>query len=140
VVSEQFEHGWMVLVSSRAQGQTGTRTVYVLFGDTAAVAPVPDTWTAGKDPISTGLTPPSGLFEPRRDFGKVWREGTSLRIRERLGWAMSAERGAAGAWQPYQQGLMVWTPDPKQIFVIGEQGQANGVPNAWQVYPDLFAG
>jgi hypothetical protein len=140
VVSEQFEHGWMLELSTGAGNQTGGRTVYVLFGDNATVAPVPDTWVAGKDPATTGLTPPAGLVEPQRDFGKVWREGTNLRIRDRLGWALSGERGAAGAWQPYQHGQMIWTPDPKQIFVLGGQGQAADALNSWRLYPDLFVG
>lgn len=130
----------MVQLSAAAPGQGGARTVYVLFGDNATVAQVPDTWTAGTDPVSTGLTPPAGLVEPQRDFGKVWREGTNLHIRQRLGWAMGAERGAAGAWQPYEHGEMIWTPVPKQIFVLGERGQTTATPNAWRLYPDHFAG
>jgi len=140
VVSEQFEHGWMLQLSAPVAGQTGGRTIYVLVGDNATVAQVADTWVAGRDPVTTGLTPPAGLVEPQRDFGKVWREETSLRVRERLGWALGPERGAAGAWQPYQHGQMIWTPEPKQIFVIGEQGQATSAASSWRLYPDLFAG
>lgn len=139
VVSEPFEHGWMVQLSSPVPGQTAARTVYVLFGDDATVAQVPDTWAA-TDPIPTGQTPPAGLVAPVRDFGKVWRDGTDLKIRQRLGWAEEPEKGAVGAWQPYQQGLMIWTPEPKQIFVVGQQGPTGGGPNAWRLYPDLFAG
>jgi hypothetical protein len=138
VVYEQFEHGWMLEVTSPGQG--GQRTVLVLFGDTSTVGQVPDTWNASKDPISGGLTPPSGLFEPQRDFGKVWREGASLRVRERLGWASWPERGASGAWQPYVQGQMIWTPDPKQVFVVSERAPANTPGNGWRLYPDLYNG
>ena len=139
VVTQRFEHGWMVQLSSPVPGQTAARTVFVLFGDDATVAQVPDTWAA-TDPVPTGQTPPAGLFAPVRDFGKVWRDGTDLRIRERLGWAKEADKGAAGAWQPYQHGQMIWMPEPKQIFVIGQQGPAGGGPDAWRLYPDLFAG
>ena len=40
--------------------------------------------------------PPKGLVEPVRGFGKVWREGTGARVRERLGWATATEKGATG--------------------------------------------
>lgn len=138
VAFEQFEHGWMVQVSAPAQTQTGSKVVYVLFSDTGSAEAVPDTWVAGKDPVSTGQGPPAGLVEPQRDFGEVWREGPG--VRGRLGWATAAERGANGAWQPFQHGQMIWTPDPKQIFVLGQQAPAGAAPNAWRLYPDLFVG
>lgn len=130
----------MVQVRASAPGRPGTRSIYVLFDDTASAAAGPDTWVAGTDPVSTGQTPPAGLVEPQRGFGKVWRAGSGLRGRERLGWAMAAERGANGAWQPIQRGQMIWMPDPKQIFVLGEQPSSNGAPTVWRLYPDWFMG
>lgn len=50
-----------------------------------------DTWTAAEAESDPSLSPPAGLFQPIRGFGKVWREHPQLQ--ERLGWATSVELG-----------------------------------------------
>jgi len=35
---------------------------------------------------------------------------------------------------------MVWTPDPKQIYVLAERTPHGDLIDTWQLYPDLFAG
>lgn len=65
-----------------------------------------DAWKwDGSFPDGTGLTPPSGLLEPVRGFGYVWRNflgGPSSDI----GWAADAEKGFCAKIQPFEQGLI----------------------------------
>jgi len=50
-----------------------------------------DWWDEGQPVSDPELTPPSGLYQPVRGFGLVWRE--QFRVRERLGWAVDREQG-----------------------------------------------
>ena len=65
------------------------------------------------------ITPPSGYYQPRRGFGKIWREQAGAR--DKLGWATANERGLGAAWQPFQNGLMLWS-DVHGTFVIYSDG------------------
>ena len=67
------------------------RLIYVFFDD-GTFQQFDDTWHDG-DPPNGNMSPPPGLFEPQRGFGKVWREGTGARVRERLGWATATRKG-----------------------------------------------
>ena len=61
----------------------------------------------GSNPDGVGLDPPSGLVEPRRGFGYLWR--THLGGAEGpLGWALDREYGFdnTGQAQEFEQGLM----------------------------------
>lgn len=85
-----------------------------------------DTWREG-DPESAGLTPPEGLLEPIRGFGRLWREelgGPDAPI----GWALASEQGCVGAMQPFEHGVMLWNPLSRTAFVLWEDG-------AWTAYP-----
>ena len=67
-----------------------------------------DSWKDG-DPVSGGETPPSGLYEPLRGFGKVWREQPS--VRNTIGWAKAPERGAnGGVIQSFTNGTLLYSP------------------------------
>jgi len=87
-----------------------------------------DTWREG-DPESAGLAPPTGLFEPIRGFGQLWREelnGPSALI----GWALEPEQGFTGSVQPFEHGLMLWTPLDQAVYVLWDDG-------TWTAYPVL---
>jgi len=56
-----------------------------------------DTWTSEDLESDPGVVPPEGLLQPVRGFGKIWRGNES--VREKLGWALSPERGFESAWQ-----------------------------------------
>ena len=71
------------------------------------------TWSGVRDPFrdpepeAVGMTPPSeNLFEPRRGFGKTWRElyagpdGT-------LGWAVEDEHSETASWQQFEKGIVL---------------------------------
>lgn len=75
-----------------------------------------DTYREG-EPESAGLTPPEGLLEPIRGFGRLWREelgGPDAAI----GWALAQEQGYVGAMQPFEHGLMLWNPLSGTTFVL----------------------
>ncbi len=63
-----------------------------------------DTFEEGQMEFDPAITPPSGLRQPERGFGKVWRENPELR--ERLGWALEKEQRATARIQAFERGLM----------------------------------
>lgn len=50
-----------------------------------------DTFQDGMPETDPSITPPRGLLQPERGFGKLWRENPQ--VREALGWALSSELG-----------------------------------------------
>jgi LysM repeat protein len=57
-------------------------------------ASFPNTWTAGEPESDPALTPPDGLYQPVRGFGKVWRGDIvpGQAVRDSLGWALGPEQ------------------------------------------------
>jgi hypothetical protein len=118
-----FEGGQMLWIDLGAAG----RRIYVLPEQTPAVeagqAPWPyqvfdDSWDEGQ-PVDDGLTPPDGLREPQRGFGKLWREHPD--VRALLGWATAPERGGAAERLAFGSGgvmlaLPYATDDPRHGF------------------------
>lgn len=84
-----------------------TDTIYVLYKD-GTWQEFADTWHAGEPEVDTSMATPSGLIQPKRGFGKVWRNNST--VRSRLGWATIVERGFNGSIQPFDRGLMLWSP------------------------------
>ncbi len=81
-----------------------------------------DTWVEG-DIVAVDATPPSGMYQPERGFGKVWAEDEWLR--EQLGWATAPEEGytmrmqSSGAYRyPY---TYMTLPDDRVVYVIETQ-------------------
>jgi hypothetical protein len=79
-----------------------------------------DTWNAAVDPERGGETPPAGLLEPIRGFGKVWRDNPA--VRNRLGWATADESGATVALLAYERGAMVSLAGTGQVWVLSLTG------------------
>jgi hypothetical protein len=111
---QPFENGAMLWISRTTWTQE--KLIYVFFSD-GTFQQFDDTWREG-EPVNSGLTPPPGRYEPARGFGKVWREGTGARVRERLGWATEPERGGNGAYQRLQKGEMYWSSAVDKIWVL----------------------
>jgi len=89
VAYQPFEHGFM-LWKAGPYGDPGGM-IYVAH-DSGAWQEYHDTWATGQ-PEQAGLSPPSGLREPRFGFSKLWREqlgGPDSGI----GWALTDERGS----------------------------------------------
>ena len=83
---QNFEHGVMVWLDTE-------RRIYVLFDDkkSPAWAVFPDGYVDGQPDSDPGITPPSGMLQPVRGFGLVWRNEAG--VRDRLGWATQPEVG-----------------------------------------------
>jgi len=89
--------------------------IYVLY-DTGIYEMVEDMFQEGVDPESSGLTPPTGLYEPIRGFGKVWREVSS--VRSGLGWATKPEVGGNGQFQAMDHGEIIWLSETGHTYVF----------------------
>jgi hypothetical protein len=89
---QRFEKGIMLWVGAEAR-------IYVLFddGQQRGWTAHTDEWEEGKPTFDPELEAPSGLQQPVRGFGLVWREETG--VRDRLGWAVEEERGYETAVQ-----------------------------------------
>ncbi len=94
-----FERGRMIWLESQDK-------VYVLFGDglpNPSGAPpdeflaFDDTWQPGEPESDPTIVPPSGLYQPLRGFGKVWRNWPE--VRDGLGWALASEQAFDGVYQ-----------------------------------------
>jgi hypothetical protein len=87
IAEQVFEHGRMfwirdrrmiwVMQASRADPDGGDWFCYN------------DTFLEGEPEIDPTLIPPEGMFQPRRGFGKLWRNHPE--IREALGWGLTPE-------------------------------------------------
>jgi len=89
-----------------------SRGIYVLTNGEAGL-PSGGTWSGNRDPFRDpepevlGLTPPGeGMVEPKRGFGKTWRELAGGPDGP-LGWAIEDEHSEGGNWQQFQNGLVI---------------------------------
>jgi hypothetical protein len=164
VAQQNFEHGQMIdIIGNYGYYGSGFKTIYVLFDD-GTTQSFPDNFVDGSP--EPNIASPTGLFTPVRGFGKVWREGTGARVRERLGWATAPETvavaqlpqipgpyptvappvgtpippGQGGATQRIERGLMVYAgPVLKKIYILyNEQGYGYYDINHWAVFDDTF--
>lgn len=110
-VYQPFERGFMVFMSDR-------RAIWVfaqpyLLANTAdpaqAIAPnfgtwfgFDDTFVEGEPEVDAAILAPEGFLQPKRGFGKVWREQTT--VREALGWATQFEQAYAAVATDYSIG------------------------------------
>ncbi len=99
------------------------RDIYVLHNDGTWQA-FGDTWQEGQTEWDVSIVAPGGLFQPKRGFGRVWRDNQS--VRDRLGWATMEERGFQGSIQSFQNGRMIWS-NVRGVFVLYSDG-------TWQRY------
>lgn len=95
------------------------RVIYVLTADGNWFWAA-DTWDESQPPYDASLTPPEGLIQPVRGFGKVWREqlgGPAAAI----GWATQEEAGYEASWQYMALGLLL-TDDEGRIYALRGDG------------------
>jgi hypothetical protein len=101
---QQFERGFMIWHETLQSDEPGSSSaIYVLY-ENGACEQFDDTWRADEPDSDPALTPPEGLHQPVRGFGKVWRENES--VREKLGWAVAPEQGFTGVWQDARPGSL----------------------------------
>jgi hypothetical protein len=104
---QAFQNGWMIWLApisgaNTASGSAQGPSIYVLYNtDLTSTWPqwqgFDDLWEAGQSEFDPAITPPAGLYQPQRGFGKVWRDQPE--VRARLGWATVPEHGFAGVYQ-----------------------------------------
>jgi len=87
--------------------RSDTDVIYVVFKD-GTWQQFNDTWQEGQPETDPNIVPPAGLYQPKRGFGKLWRENAV--VRSKLGWATIDERAMTGAVEPFQGGVMLWSP------------------------------
>ncbi len=94
---QYFENGVMLWRSD-------TQQIYVIY-DGGAWDLFDDTFKEGEAESDPSLRSPSGLFQPVRGFGKVWRSDEALR--DQLGWAVGKEAGINALIQDFERGAYV---------------------------------
>ena len=110
--SEQtFQSGYMLW-------REDLRRIYVLYNNHTWQL-FTDTWEAGDAEYDPNIVPPSGFYQPKYGFGKVWRGQPG--VRDGLGWATRQERSFWASIGPFEKGLMIWS-DVEGIFVLYDDG------------------
>lgn len=86
---QRFERGWMAWFADIDE-------IWVLhdpsgegFGGT--VERYEDAWAEGMPETDPNIKPPSGLYQPTRGFGEIWRNNPT--VRENLGWGLEKQQG-----------------------------------------------
>ncbi len=88
IAEQVFEHGRMFWIRH-------TRQIWIMVDDPDPAFPggdwycFNDTYEEGEPEIDPDIVPPEGMLQPRRGFGKLWRNHPD--IREGLGWAITPE-------------------------------------------------
>jgi DNA-binding beta-propeller fold protein YncE len=86
-----------------------------------------DTWTGDLPDRDPALTPPEGLYQPVRGFGKLWREvlgGEEAWI----GWAREEEQGLTAVIQPFAQGTALKGGNDVVYVLYGDGTWRSAVP------------
>ena len=123
LAEQPFEQGRMFWDSS-------TRQIYVLSQADSWQA-FEDTWNDDQPATDPALTPPQGLVQPQRGFGKVWRDqlgGPEAAI----GWAREEERSVQGWRQSFEKGLLLWSDDLPEALESGGTAYLLYADGRWQ--------
>jgi len=125
---QSYERGAMIYINNPPG------VIYVLNSD-GTFQRYDDAYVDGVDPVNGGQTPPSGLQDPQRGFGKVWR--TNDPVRTALGWATNSEQGATATVQDFAQGRMLYLPIRGDILVLIYSG-GNPAAGTWRSVAGQF--
>ncbi len=125
--TQVFERGSMLWV------QGAPSLIYALF-NSGRFQRFDDTYNPNADPFSGGETPPPGLCEPVRGFGKVWRQYPN--VRSDLGWALADEVGGTSTAQRFDRGQMIYLPQRGEILVLVED--PGGLTGTWRMVAGSF--
>ena len=107
-VYQPFEHGFMIYLGDRQTVWIFIRSIFSSAGtptptqDFGVWLAFPDTFKEGDPEIDPTLVAPTGLLQPKRGFGKVWRE--HLDVQTALGWALDYERPYTALTTDYSLG------------------------------------
>ena len=95
---QKFQNGQMIWREDR-------RWIYVLYND-GTWGGFSDLWQEGDPVENPALTPPAGLYQPSRGFGKVWQENLGG-PNGKLGWALEKEQGIQAQAQDWDYGAVL---------------------------------
>jgi len=127
VAEQVFEHGrmfwlqptdqvWVMVITAEGKG---TWQVYT------------NTFKEGDPESDPDLVPPTGLEQPKRGFGKLWRDNPD--IREALGWAVTPEFGYVTRYE-YHPGAQPTAPGYHILFSLYNEGfRFNEADSTWQL-------
>lgn len=90
----------------------------IVLGNSGTFWRVADSWNDTIPADDPSLVPPSGLLQPVRGFGFVWRSNPTFR--NSLGWALTTEFPLSSYWQEFDGGSLF----------IGDNGLVFAIPNA----------
>jgi hypothetical protein len=107
---QRFNSGFMIWLKDLGDG-----TILVFYDD-GGVSQFADTWQSDQPESDPNITPPGGMYQPLRGFGKVWRENNLL---DTLGWAIEEEQGFEGKWQRD----MSPSPSSDHVYLINRDSQ-----------------
>jgi Tol biopolymer transport system component len=121
---EYFERGVMLYL--RPPGEVQGR-IYVIKGIPLPVVytTYADAWSEGQ-PETGNATPPPGRYEPKRGFGKLWREQPG--VRAALGWATQPERLEQITYQRFENGEVLWLRVANFGYVLFGNGEVSASP------------
>jgi hypothetical protein len=94
--------------------------VYVLEADGKWVR-FADTWDTSQAQDDPSLTPPEGMLQPVRGFGKVWRAELGG-PQASVGWALAEEQGYDMLSQPFAGGQM-FTGPWDEVYILSADGR-----------------
>jgi hypothetical protein len=112
---QPFERGFMIWLDA-------IDSIYVFDWD-GGWQLFEDIFEEGEQEYDPEIIPPTGMFQPVRGFGKVWREHPQLR--DQLGWAVGRELGYDSMLQAQQVG----EANPPVTFLLAFNGQILALTN-----------
>jgi hypothetical protein len=114
IAQQTFEHGFVFWISTQ-------KVIWVLFADnddlmTGEWRSYEDTFQEGEAEADLTLTQPANLYQPRRGFGKLWRN--TPEVKSRLGWGTTPEFNVQTSY--------AYIPNPANS--AGPNGTCNRLP------------
>jgi hypothetical protein len=109
---QRFQNGQMIWRQDRRQ-------IYVLYND-GHWQGFEDQWLDTDPPDDPSIVAPSGLQQPVRGFGKVWREKLGG-PKAALGWALDKEQGVQGQAQAWDHGTVLRFGG--EIIILSDSGK-----------------
>jgi hypothetical protein len=125
---QSFENGFMIWMGA-------VDTIYVFYyplgNNPAPYETYADRFVEGDQESDPNITPPSGLYQPVRGFGLVWRENDF--VRDRIGWATAPERGYQ-TWMQSYRGMGMHAHYTLLAGIDGTIYHLRATGSVWEVY------